>query len=377
MYFAGGMVFSEQDRSIGVMVVAMLLPGQREIDQVAAFAFGGGERVEVHLPGRLQCCGGVAQFIGTTDLVGQGVVTRHALLVVIADLGGHGGCFAIALDEAVPVTADGCCVPGHAPQFNHVPPRGRMILLGERKIFDRADADPFGLLVVTTYEDHGGVVFHAAGADFDGHGMMIIGPRSAGKTTLLTCLLRATRAALLSNDRLILHHQRRLVAVPLPVPVARGTLEAVAELAGAVAASSRPQRPVSALPTTFGTTEKAEFSAREYAAALGTSLACGSWLQTILVPRLSDTDEPASFRTLPPAEARRVLLASCFTPHDEFWQQPWLVPRATPDAALQNRAELLVRDVAETIPCVEIRFGIRNPLGELEQVLPALERMVL
>ncbi|MEY7974496.1 hypothetical protein AB8O38_21120 [Saccharomonospora xinjiangensis] len=243
----------------------------------------------------------------------------------------------------------------------------------------RPHAYPLRLMreaMLRTYEDHGGVVFHAAGADFDGHGMVIIGPRSAGKTALLTCLLRATRAALLSNDRLILHHQRRLVAVPLPVPVARGTLEAVAELADAVSASSRPQRPVSALPTTFGATDKAEFSAREYAAALGTSLAAGSWLRTILVPRLSDTAEPASIRTLPPAEAQRALWASCFTPHDEFWQQPWLVPRTTPAAALRHQAEPLVREVAETIPCVEIRFGIRNPLGELEQILPtmALER---
>lgn len=241
----------------------------------------------------------------------------------------------------------------------------------------RPHAYPLRLMreaMLRTYEDHGGVVFHAAGADLDGHGVMITGPRSAGKTTLLTCLLRATGGGLLSNDRLIVDRQGRLVAVPLPVPVARGTLEAVPELAAAVAGSSRPQRPVTALPKTFGTAEKAEFSAREYATALGTSLTAGSWLRMILVPRLADTTEPVSVRALEPPETRRLLLTSCFTPRDEFWQQPWLVPRATPDAELRHAAELLVADLAATIPCVEIRFGVGNPLGELERILPVCER---
>ncbi|WP_039739276.1 phosphoenolpyruvate carboxykinase (ATP) [Saccharomonospora halophila] len=253
---------------------------------------------------------------------------------------------------------------------------GRSIELYLHSTARRPHAHPLRLMreaMLRTYEDHGGVVFHSAGVDIDGHGVMIVGPRSAGKTTLLTCLIRATRGTLLSNDRLILDHQRRLVAVPLPVPVARGTVEAVPELADAVPGLSRPQRPVDTLPTTFGTTQKVEFSAREYATALGTSLAPGSWLRTIIVPRLTDTAEPATIRTLPPAEARRVLSASCFTPRDEFWRQPWLVPRATPDAALRHHAEPLVRNVADTVPCVEIRFGIRNPLSQLEQLLPTLE----
>ncbi|MGP4018804.1 hypothetical protein [Saccharopolyspora sp. 5N708] len=228
--------------------------------------------------------------------------------------------------------------------------------------------------MLRTYEDHGGVLFHAAGADLGGHGVMICGPRAAGKTTLLTCLLRATRGALLSNDRLIMHRHGRLIAVPLPVPVARGTLEAIPELANAVPALSRPQRTISELPTTFGATEKAEFSAREYTTALGTSLAPGSWLRTILVPRLTDTTEPPRVRAIPPAEAQQVLQANCFTPHDEFWQQPWLVPRTTPDADLQRRAHQLIRELAGHIPCFEIRFGIRNPLDQLDKALLDFDR---
>ncbi|MCI2422141.1 hypothetical protein MOQ72_32395 [Saccharopolyspora sp. K220] len=228
--------------------------------------------------------------------------------------------------------------------------------------------------MLRTYEDHGGIVFHAAGADLGGHGVMICGPRSAGKTTVLTCLLRSTRGALLSNDRLILDRHGRLVAVPLPVPIARGTLDAVPELANAVPGLSRPQRTISELPRTFGATEKAEFSAREYATALGASLAPGSWLRTILVPRLSDSAEPPRIRALPPGETQQVLRASCFTPHDEFWQQPWLVPRGRPEPELHRRAHQLTHHLAAHIPCFEIRFGIRNPLDELDKTVLDIER---
>jgi hypothetical protein len=227
--------------------------------------------------------------------------------------------------------------------------------------------------MLRTYEDHGGIVFHAAGADLDGHGVMICGPRSAGKTTLLTCLLRCTRGALLSNDRLICDPHGRLVPVPLPVPIARGTLEAVPELAQAVPALSRPQRAVSELPRTFGTSEKAEFSAREYVGALDTALSIGSRLRTIIVPRFTETAEPTQIRAMPREEATRVLRANCFTPHDEFWQQPWLVPRITPEPELHRRAQELTCHLAAHVPCFEIRFGVRNPMHELDNALLNLE----
>lgn len=226
--------------------------------------------------------------------------------------------------------------------------------------------------MLRTYEDHGDTVFHAAGADIAGHGVLICGPRSAGKTTLLTQLIRATRAAVLSNDRLIVQPSGRMVAVPLPVPVARGTLESVPELTQAAPTSSRPQPAVSQLPRHFGAERKAVFTAREYASALNTSITAGSWLNTILVPCLSDSTEPIGIRTLSATETEDTLRANCFTPHDEFWQRPWLVPRTTPDAELQSRSLQLIRGLANRVTCVEIRFGIRNSPEELTQVLADL-----
>ena len=223
--------------------------------------------------------------------------------------------------------------------------------------------------MLRSYEDRGGVITHAAGASLRGNGVMICGPRSVGKTTLLTCLARSTGSSVLSNDRLILMPGRRLIAVPLPVPIGKGTIDAVPELEKVTPDLSRPQRAVDGLPATFGSAEKAEFSPREFATALGSSLAGRSRLRTILTPRLTDDSTSARVRELGVDEARRTLNENCFTPHDEFWRHPWVVPRRISEADLRRGAAQAIDELAGKVPCYEIRFGVRNPLAELDTLL--------
>jgi hypothetical protein len=59
----------------------------------------------------------------------------------------------------------------------------------------------------------------------------------------------------------------------------------------------------------------------------------------------------------------------CFTPRDEFWVRPWLVPRQSSDEQLSRQASTAVEYIAANVPCIEVSFGIRNPVGELARVL--------
>lgn len=219
--------------------------------------------------------------------------------------------------------------------------------------------------MLRTYEDVGGFIFHAAGADLGGTGVMICGRRAAGKTTTLACLLRQPDAALLSNDRLILHRDR-MIAVPLPVPTALGTIQAFPELRHAPPGASGERH---TLHAAFGTTVKHPFSARRFASAFGAGLAPASTLQLILVPQLTDTAHPAQARRLSTGEACEVLTASCFTPRDEFWIRPWLVPRRRAATVLQQQARAGVEHIATAVPCVEVRYGVRNPIRHLQDAL--------
>lgn len=223
--------------------------------------------------------------------------------------------------------------------------------------------------MLRTYEDAGGVIFHAAGVDVGGAGVMVCGPRGAGKTTVTAALLRLSGAGLLSNDRLVAYQGDHVVAVPLPVPTARGTIQAFPELERLVRRPAVGGIELDRMPADFGSMVKHAFTARQFAEAFGARLIARSALRLVVVPRLANTDEPARARRLPIAEVRRIIAANCFTPRDEFWVRPWLVPRRRTDEQLDDQASAAIEYLAATVPCVEVSFGVRNRVSDLARAL--------
>lgn len=223
--------------------------------------------------------------------------------------------------------------------------------------------------MLRTYEDAGGVIFHAAGVDVDGAGVMICGPRGAGKTTVTATLLRLPDTALLSNDRLVTYQGDHVVAVPLPVPTARGTIQAFAELKRLVRRTTANGSELDKMPADFGSAVKHAFTARQFAEAFDAQLVSRSTVRLVVVPRLADTGQPAHARRLSVPEARQIIAANCFTPRDEFWVRPWLVPRHSTDDQLRRQAGTAVEHIVSAVPCIEVRFGVHNPIGDLARIL--------
>jgi hypothetical protein len=223
--------------------------------------------------------------------------------------------------------------------------------------------------MLRTYEDAGGVIFHAAGVDVGGNAVMLCGPRGAGKTTMTAALLRSPGAALLSNDRLVVYQGDHVVAVPLPVPTARGTIQAFPELDRLVRRTAIDGSELTGMPADFGSTAKHAFTARQFARAFGARLVSRSALRLVVVPRLAHTGEPASTRRLSVPEARHLVAANCFTPHDEFWVQPWLVPRHSTNYQLNHHASVAIHHIASAVPCIEVSFGVHNPISDLTRIL--------
>ncbi len=260
----------------------------------------------------------------------------------------------------------------HQPGAYAVAAQGHRIDLFTHNGTARPHRYPIRLIrevMLRTYEDMGGVIFHAAGVDVGGAGVMICGPRGAGKTTVAAMLLRSTGAGLLSNDRLIAYPGDRVVAVPLPVPTGRGTIEAFPELEHVVRRTTATDAELDRMPANFGSTVKHACTARQFAQAFRAGLVSASALRLVVAPRLVDTREPAQSRRLSEAEACQVVAANCFTPRDEFWVRPWLVPRQRPDEQLGRQASAAVQRIAATVPCVEVSFGVRNPVSDLARIL--------
>ncbi|GAA2693036.1 MULTISPECIES: hypothetical protein [Actinosynnema] len=261
------------------------------------------------------------------------------------------------------------CYTVHSDQVEHRPGayavavRDREIDLFLHSATDHPHRYPIRLVreaVLRTLEDDGGVLFHAAGIDVGGSAVMIAGPRAAGKTTTAAALLRLPRAALLSNDRLV-HHHGHVLAVPLPVPAARGTIEAFPELRALATGHT-------SLPADFGATTKHPFTARAFAAAFGACLAARSRPRLLLAPRFTDTTT-ISTRPVDAERAREILTGICCTPRDEFWTTPWVVPRRRDTHHLTGQARAAVDRLARSVPCVEVHFGVRTPIQDLTRVL--------
>ncbi len=281
-----------------------------------------------------------------------GVVMRESVQPT-----GH-RCYMIAKDDVE-----------HQPGAYALAVRGRHIDLLTHSGTRRPHRYPIRLIreaMLRTYEDAGGVIFHAAGVDVGGAGVMVCGPRGAGKTTITAALLRCTGAALLSNDRVIAHRGDHLVAVPLPVPTGRGTIEAFPELARSAAAD------VGRMPTKFGSTVKHAFTARQFAQAFGVGLVSASVLRLVVVAQVADTREPARVRRLCATHADRIISESCFTPRDEFWVRPWLIPRPKSNDLLRDLAKAAIGHITAAVPCIEVSFGVRNPSTDLVHALDTI-----
>lgn len=270
-------------------------------------------------------------------------------------------CYVIATDNVE-----------HQPGAYAVAAQGHDIDLFTHTGTARAHRYPIRLVreaMLRTYEDAGGVIFHAAGVDVGGAAVMVCGPRGAGKTTVTAALLRFSGAALLSNDRLVAYQGDRVVAVPLPVPTARGTIQAFPELERLVRRTTANGSELDRMPADFGSMVKHAFTARQFAEAFGARLISRSALRLVVVPRLADTDEPAHARRLSVPEARHIVAANCFTPRDEFWARPWLVPRQSTDEQLSRQASAAIENIAASVPCIEVSFGVHNPIGDLARIL--------
>jgi len=220
-------------------------------------------------------------------------------------------------------------------------------------------------LILRWHENRQAIVFHAAGVARGDRGLLIAGHSGAGKTTSL--LLAADRGGtLLSNDRMLVSpapERWTLVGVPLPVRIGRATIEGIPKLQRflGAAALARPQllgQDPALLPIEFASSKKIELTPRELATVLGGSVACAAPLHAIVLPELGQDERPAWCERASVAQARAALEASCFTPEDETWLSPWLLPRAS-RALLAEAARATCEALAASVPAYRVGLGVQ------------------
>lgn len=213
----------------------------------------------------------------------------------------------------------------------------------------------------------GGVLLHASAFAVGGKGIIVAGPKRAGKTTLLIHALRAASARYVSNDRVVVQPDAVPVlarGVPTIIPLRRGTLDMFPAVAARVAAASYHHRLTIHEAATLGRRAAAprsdadRLSPAQLCRVLDASPLGQCEVSALLLPRITNESGAFSTRRLPEGEAAAQLAGGLFGVTVGRWTSEVFSvagDAAPPDlAALRDRCQRLT----DRIPCFECRVGL-------------------
>jgi hypothetical protein len=220
-------------------------------------------------------------------------------------------------------------------------------------------------LAMIAAERAGAIIVHGAAARVDGAGLVLAGPKKAGKTTLLLHLLSRPGAALVTNDRVTVTMEATggaaLRGMPTIVAVrertartfpsfeerlrwsgfhAWSTLDEVARRRRRQAA---PQRVWALSPTQLAT-------------LLGVRRVASAGLETILFPRVTGARGGIELRRLAPPEASDMLRRALFRAHAPTSHVGTLLAPSADTIGTATREELC-RRLADRVPCFACALG--------------------
>jgi hypothetical protein len=197
--------------------------------------------------------------------------------------------------------------------------------------------------IIRRYEDYGYGLFHAAVAVIKEKGILIVGSKGAGKTSLLCHFLHATSADFLANDRVLIGGIKceNLLFVPLPIRISNKTIDSIPSLAQFMAVSPSLNRTLSEeTPPTSLVDNKLELTPRELGIAFDAGLSTTAKLSVILFPQFKPSlGQGVEFHLINLSDAVPILRECCFTPNDESWRDTWVTSRVKSQAVLESECQ--------------------------------------
>jgi hypothetical protein len=231
----------------------------------------------------------------------------------------------------------------------------------------------------------GGLLLHAAAVAVGDRGIVITGPKGAGKTSLLIHALRARSARYVSNDRVVVPAaagRPSATGMPTIVALRRGTLDLFPSLAARAAASGYAycltlEEALAAGPRPGDPRGKPDsLSPAQLCRLLDVRpLAC-SEIAAIVFPRI--TREPGTFalRRLTEAEVVDEIPDMLFGVRGGRFTSSVFADPADPLPPDLGALAERCRDIASRVPCVECRLGLEafDSAGAADDLIAAILR---
>jgi hypothetical protein len=229
----------------------------------------------------------------------------------------------------------------------------------------------------------GGLLLHAAAMAIGDRGIVITGPKGAGKTSLLIHALRARSARYVSNDRVVVPAAGRPSATGVPTIVAlrRGTLDLFPSLAARAAASGYAYRLTLEEALAAGARpadprgKPDSLSPAQLCRLLDVpALAC-SEIAAIVFPRVTGESGTLALRWLTEAEVEEEIPDMLFGVRGGRFTSSVFADPADPPPDLGALVERC-RDLASRLPCLECRLGLEafDAGGAADDLIAAILR---
>jgi hypothetical protein len=227
----------------------------------------------------------------------------------------------------------------------------------------------FGVLreVATNHAQRAGdVLLHASAFAIDGRGVVVAGPKKAGKTTLLVHALRAGSREYVANDRLLVAPgpSPRALGVPTVVRLRRGTLEQFPAVAEGLAASAHDHRwlpeeaPDRADPTPASPSGARRVGHAQLCRVLGVRSRAECEVAALVFPRITQAPGGFAVRRLAPAAVSAALEGALFGARaGRSTSAAFVLPDDPPPP---DRAVIAARcrTLADRVPGFECQLGV-------------------
>ena len=208
---------------------------------------------------------------------------------------------------------------------------------------------------------HDQIQFHAAALSLAGHGLMICGPKRAGKTSLTIHALSHPEASFISNDRAIVEVDPRsqllVSGMPTVIAIRPGTISLFPGLKLSQIRHWRARmtldeaRQATEPDEGQPTPEKLNLNPHQFCDVLGTTAVDLAPLRTVIFPRVDTTREGIELRSL---DQRAVLLA---LKQNLLPLVPSLLAVSMESVANPQRAEVILHELAAQIQGYECILG--------------------
>lgn len=245
----------------------------------------------------------------------------------------------------------------------------------------------------------GHTMLHGAAVDYAGKGLLIVGGKGAGKTTVSSRLMSGGWS-FVTNDRVLVgQSQGILAAYPYPLDVRAhltGVDSRVANRLAVVNSRHAQQEPYvrteSKAVNTSAIPAKERFSVREWVEAHDANSRAWTHVSAVLLPRWVNTPNTLDLRRLKPAEAFRGLRSNAFLgtgnvfsdeafggrlPVREHMAGPavsnaWLHKVGPSSLQVLRAAIRSCRRLASELPVYELSIGPRSPSDRHDVMPPRL-----